>query len=217
MAGVTIVLDTATPLLSRLRDEAARGDLVLVGGRAAGQLVRDHLVQLNTERHRYGRGYYAQAAQSVTVTKVGQGAAISITQTGFRQRLFGGPIDPVNSKFLTIPASPEAYGRRAGEFPDLEMTKTMDENGTLRWALVRRPSTPIRFQHRKQADGSIKTKIVPGLTRGAEVMFWLVAHVNQEPDPTVLPADDFISATALAAMQRRFERLSDPASEGGSS
>ena len=217
MSGATIVLENVTPILTRMSTEASRGGLVLVGGRAAGILVKDHLVKLNAERHKYGQGYYAQAAQSVSVSAVPQGAAITITQTGFRQRLFGGPIDPKNGQFLTIPANPDTYGHRASEFPDLEMAKAMDDSGRLRWALVRRPSTPISIRNRKKADGSIQTKIIPGAVRGGEVMFWLVRHVDQEADPTVLPPDDVIKATALAAMQRRIERLSHADSDGGAS
>ncbi|HEY5079418.1 MAG TPA: hypothetical protein VII43_06205, partial [Opitutaceae bacterium] len=169
---MTIVLDSVSPLLTRLKAQAP--GLVLVGGRAAGILIKDHLIELNAERHKYGRGYYAQAAQSLTVTAVPQGAAISITQTGFRQRLFGGPIDPKEAKMLTIPASPEAYGHRASEFPDLELTKAMNEQGRLCWALVRRLSTSISIRQRTRSDGSIQTKVIPGQQRGGEIMFWLV-------------------------------------------
>lgn len=216
MAGTTIVLDTTSNLLRRLGAEATSEGLVLVGGRAAGNLIKEHLVQLNTERHKYGRGYYAQAAKSLTVTAVPQGAAISITQTGFRQRLFGGPIDPKNAKMLTIPASPEAYGHRASEFPDLQLTKAMNEDGRLCWALVRRLSSPISIRQRKKADGSLKTSISHGAVQGGEVMFWLVGHVNQDADPTVLPEDEIIQSTALAAMQRRMLRNMNQGAGGDS-
>jgi len=213
MSGISInIQDGATPLLDRIRDAATSNGLVLVGGRAAANLIRDHLVALNSSRHRSGgTNFYANAAKSVTVTAVPQGAKVSITQTGFRQRLYGGPIDPTGGrKFLTIPACDEAIGKRASEFSDLEMRKVLNPaTGSLQWALVRRPSETIIYRGRKGKDGVKHYKVSQGVPLEEQVMFWLVRHVDQAPDSSVLPTDDQIKDTALSAMALHFTRLRD--------
>jgi hypothetical protein len=210
MSGVTIVLDEVTPLMERIRDEAARSGLTLVMLRSVATLTRQHLFDLNAERHKYGRNYYAQAARSVNSRLVPQGGAISITQVGFRQRRFGGPIKPkAPRKYLTIPASPEAYGKRASEFPDLDFGMGLDANGNLRPALIRRASTAIKFVRRKRRDGTIKTTVKATEVRGGEALFWLVRSVNQNPDPSVLPPEPLMVATAIEHGKRRLRRLAD--------
>jgi hypothetical protein len=196
-----IVLDEVNPLLSRLKSAAQAQGLVLVGARAASSLVKKHLFELNQQRHRYGRNYYAQAARSVNVANTSHGAAINITQIGIRQRLFGGTITPKTRKYLTIPADPEAYGKRASEFFDLDFAMAMDPNGRIRPALVRRASTVVQFSKRKKKDGSIKTGFRATALRGGEVMFWLVRRVTQAPDPTVLPYNEHMTAVAVEAIK----------------
>ncbi len=207
MSGVTFVIDQATPLLERVRSAAAAKSLAMVGGRAVGTLLRDHLVALNSDRHRYGRNYYARAARSVTVQLVPTGVAVSVTQIGFRQRLLGGRItagaNGSGKQFLTIPADgvPDAYSETAAEHHDLQIAKRVNpKNGRLMWCLVRNLSTPISIRRRKQKDGTIKTKIDAGAVQGGEVVFWLVHSVNQKPDPSVMPTDAAISSTAMEAI-----------------
>lgn len=217
MSGVTIVLDEVTPLMERIRDESARAGLTLVMLRAVAVLTKDHLYDLNSERHKYGRNYYAKAADSVNSRLVPQGGAISITHVGFRQRRFGGPIKPKKpGGYLTIPAAPEAYGKRASDFNDLDFGIALDGNGNLRKALVRRASTAIKFIRRKRRDGSIKTTVKATEVRGGEAIFWLSRGVNQNPDPTVLPPEPLLVATAVEAGRRRLIRLADRNAPGGS-
>lgn len=212
MSGVTYRIDEATPLLERLRNAAAAHGLALVGGRAGAQLVRQHLFGLNAERHRYGRNFYAQAARSVHVAKVPQGAAISITQTGFRQRLEGGTIRAKPGKALTIPEDESAIGKRAGEFSDLHLAKFVNpRTGELQAALVRNLSTPITIRRRTLKDGLIKTKISALAQRGGEIMFWLVKSVTQRPDPSVLPHKEHIAARVVGAIKARLARLASRA------
>ncbi len=219
MSGVGIIIsrDDASPLLQRVKDAAQIAGLSLVMARAIGILVKDHLVALNAERHRYGRNYYAQAARSVSARAAGGFALISITQIGIRQRLYGGRIMPGPGKqFLTIPAVPEAYGMRAGEFQDLHVGRAMNPAGRIQWALIRRASTAISIARRKRADGTIKTSVRPGEMRaGGEVIFWLVRSVNQRADPSVLPTRQEMIATGVAAAERRLMRLQDRANQGG--
>lgn len=206
--SVTVVINSAEPLLERLKDATLRGGLALVGARAVANLTKDHLIALDGERHRFGRNYYLQAARSVFARAIGDGqAAVTISQVGIRQRLFGGPITPKAPKrYLTIPANAEAYGRRAGEFHDLDF-QLVEHDGRLRAALVRRASTAVSFTRRKRKDGSVKVTVKPGELRGGEVMFWLVRRVLQQPDPSVLPSGEKMSGAAVGAMAIRIARI----------
>jgi hypothetical protein len=136
--------------------------------------------------------YYAKAAESVTVPTVeGNRVYVSITQVGFRQRFLGGPIQPINGKYLTIPGSALSYGTRASEFTDLKFALVKDDQGFLRPALVSDEGnqfTGTAGDRGKQ--GSKKT-----LTVG-DVVFWLVRSVMQQPDPSIVPGPEYIQAGA---------------------
>lgn len=218
--GVTITQDDATPLLERLKAAALPVGLSLIMARAVGIQVKDHLVALNAQRHKYGRNYYAQAARSVTARGAGGFALVSVTQIGIRQRFYGGRITAGQNgsgrKFLTIPACPEAYGMRAGEFNDLKVGMAMNPKGRLQLALIRRASQAISISRRKQEDGSFRYKVTGRQLIEGEVMFWLVHSVNQRADPTVLPPHQEMVETAVAAGLRRIQRLHDRAMGGAS-
>lgn len=216
MGGVAIILDEVTPLLQRVQTEAQARGLALVGARAVAQLVRTHLFGLNAERHRFGRNYYAQAARSVTTAFMPQGAVVSITQIGIRQRLKGGDINAKPGHKLTIPEADEAQGKRAREFKDLHIELRMNpEVGHLQLALVRNLSTPVSIRRRKQKDGSYQLTIARGVERGGEIMYWLTSSVHQKPDPTVLPHDEQMAATAVGAIKTRLLRPLADTSDGG--
>lgn len=205
MPGVTITLDEATPLLERVKTAAQARGLALVAARAVGSLVKEHLYGLDAKRHRFGRHFYRQAADSVTAGAAPEGAAVSITQQGFRQRLFGGAIYPGNGKkFLTIPAVPEAFGTRAGEWTGLKVSRAYDpRTGALRWALVRVLSASVSGRAKK---GKLNRAIAKNLGIG-DVVFWLVRDVGQRADPTVLPTAADMSARGVKAIEDRFLRL----------
>lgn len=214
--SIRVTFDSASPMMARITTAAKQQGLALVGARAGGQMVRDHLFALNTERHRYGRNYYAQAARSVTVNPLGEtGATIGVTQVGIRLRYYGGTVRAGKGKssatgkptrYLAIPAREEAYGMRPSEFHDLSFELVETGNGGVRPALVRRLSTPIRFVRRKQKDGSIKTSVKAGEVRGGEVMFWLVRKTTHRADPTVLPTMLDLMGRVISAMNERIDR-----------
>lgn len=208
MSAVTITVDEVSPLMQRLTTAAQAQGLALVGARAAAGLVREHLYGLDAQRHRGGNHFYRQAADSVGTARVPAGAAVTITQQGFAQRLFGGTIRAKPGRALTIPEDDAALGRRAREFNDLDLERVINpRTGALQMALVRRASTAISFTRRKQKDGSIKVTVKPGELQGGEVMYWLAREVTQKPDPTVLPHAEHMSARATDAMQARLLRI----------
>lgn len=186
--------DTATPQLVRLALAADPARLLPFAGRAAATVVRDHLVALNTDRHRSGgRNYYFQASRSVHSDVVGSRAVVSINQIGIAQRYFGGPIvagaNGSGKKWLTIPARSEAYGNRAGEFNDLHF-------------VFFREGLAALVQNEQSSLGG-RRGAPKGSTVGGGVFFWLVRSVDQEADPTVLPTAAEMTGAAITAVGKQ--------------
>jgi hypothetical protein len=196
--------DRATPHIARLEDELNREPVRHAAGSSVMRLILDHLAALNAERPNALGGrrtnFYAKAAKSTSYAVTSDGATVSISKTGFAQRLFGGTILPgPDKKYLTIPARAEAHGRRAGEFNNLEIL--FGKNGP--YALAERESTELRWRQktkRKKGVKSVYRYTAAGADRGGGIFYWLVKSVTQEPDPTVLPATDHILATARNAI-----------------
>jgi hypothetical protein len=152
---------------------------------AAVDFTQAHLFRLDAERGNVLGGarthFYSQAARGTHHTVLPDGFALTIGHVGFRQRLQGGTIRPQKAKFLTIPAYPDAYGRRAGEFSDLRFAIVGG-----RPCLVKAEQSALSFG-KKRKDGSRK---ISGSFVGGNVMYWLVRQVNQAPDPSVLPSEE---------------------------
>lgn len=218
------VRDGFSPLLQRLRGAAEVNGLSLVMGRALVNVTKDHLIALNAQRHRHGRNFYTQAARATFSRVTPEGPVLGVNQTGFRLRYFGtdglpgGRLRPkAPRRYLTIPAAPEAYGMRAGMFPDLDFQIVLDpKTQRLRPALVQRVSQAFTVRRRKQKDGSVVRRVVPGELRGGKVMFWLVRSARQAADPSVMPTREVLVQTAVGAAATRIMRLR-LRSEGGAS
>lgn len=188
MSKTIDITNHATPMLRRLQGAVVSGALANAMGVGARNRIQGHLHRINGERpNRLGgrrTNFYSAAAKSTHMDAVPGEITVTVSQVGFRQRFEGGRIRPVNKKFLTIPATAEAHGRRASEFADLIFVILGG-----RPALVRARQTRISTGGRR----------VRGLssTTGMEVLFWLRREVNQKPDPSVLPTDAEISEAAV--------------------
>lgn len=95
-----------------------------VFGRAAVNVTREHLFKRNaTHANRLGgarTNFYAGAARGTQFEVRPDGFVLGIDQVGIRQRYQGGTITPKQAKYLTIPMSAAAHGKRAREFSDLK-------------------------------------------------------------------------------------------------
>jgi hypothetical protein len=168
-------------------------DVRMVMGDAVRNVLRDHFTALahDAEHHKTARGFgvsptgvYEEArAQTQEPQLESGGVSVSINQVAIAQRLFGGDIEPVNAKFLAIPARSEAYGKRPREFENLRFILFPSGAG----ALVEK--------------GGGKKANLEGL-----VYFWLVKHVHQEPDPSVLPEESAMLDAAMANAQSYITR-----------
>ncbi len=183
--------DQASPSAFRIRDELGRADVRKVMGQAVAQTLKDHFTALanDSQHHRTAAslganrtGFYARAASGVQQPNIeSDGFSVSINAVGIAQRLFGGTIEPVNAKFLTIPARAESYGKRAREFDNLK------------FILFPSGLAALVDKNEPAHEGS--------------VYFWLVKKVVQQADPTVLPSDEKLMEPAIANARAYVERL----------
>jgi len=168
-----------------------------VMGRAVVNLERAHLFEANRTRPNALGGrrtnFYAQAARATSFALDGDDAVIvSISQIGIRQRYYGGTIRAKKSKFLTIPVAPEAYGKRAREFQNLELV--FGPNG-VPWALATKGDR--RVQITQNAKGKTVKKMIG---RRGVILFRLVKSVTQAADPSVLATPDQVMGAAVVAL-----------------
>lgn len=147
-------------------------------------LVRDYLTGLAQTRHATAdklgatpTGHLERAAESVTSTSDSAGVSITVTSPGITRAFGSITILPgAGKKYLTIPATAEAYGKRAGAFNDLRFVAY--KNGVR--ALVQA----------SQSNVATREKI------GGKVFYWLKTSVEQKQDRTLLPSDQLIESSA---------------------
>lgn len=208
--STTIVLtDSATPLAERMV-LALRSDRIgEAAGRAVSNQLRKHFFGLNKARPNQLGGkrtnFYNAAARSVSHRLTDTGVTVSVNKLGFRQRLQGGLIKPTRGRrYLTIPATPDAYNTRAGEWHNLKFGFAFNGRGELRPALIEAQSTALKFGKKKRKDGTVSVKRT--IREGGRAVFWLVRSVNQKPDPSVLPSMLSIRETAAGAVKTIIDR-----------
>lgn len=202
------ISDQAGGVLARIRDAAQAERLVLVGARAVAVGVREHLLGLQQERHRPGKGdsFYGRAARSVSANRaVGASAVVAVAQRGVRLRRLGGVVRPGPGKRLVAypadDAPREAFEFGPSYFADLEIARRINpKHGGLQLCLIRRPSTAVRFVRRKKKDGTITTRVKAEALRGGEIVFWLARKTTHRADPTVLPDGSVMERTAVEGM-----------------
>jgi hypothetical protein len=182
--------DEVTPWLARIaRDiEGGRNVNGLNGymARALGETTREYLRKLAPLRHDTANslggkptGHLERGAEAVSSKPEEDGVVIDIPIPGIARAFGDMRIAAVRSKWLTIPANGEAYGRRARSFSDLIFRL---KGGS--------PSdAPLAMLLQKQEDGKLR------------VMYWLKKSVFQKQDRTLLPSDDELLQSAEDAAE----------------
>jgi hypothetical protein len=216
-AGLNIQSDDVRDILYAIEvlgGEMAGEQAKLIAGAQLKETVRDHLFALETDsvHHRSAQSlgapithFYNEAASGVHDPQLeGDGVSVSIESAGIAQRYFGGDIE--GDPLLTIPARTEAYGHRARDFDNLKLIMFPSGAG----ALVERDATVLRGGKRgtSRLAGSLGGKS-KGESIGGLVFFWLVRHVHQEPDPSVLPTDEGMLDPITERLSSYFGRLWD--------
>lgn len=180
-AAVHVDASGAARKMDAVRMAIAPDRLHAVAGRAVLNLVKAHLIardQLGNEMQGRRTHFYHKAAQATHAEHTDTAATVTISATGFAQRLYGGTIRPVNKKFLTIPLAQEARGRRASDFADSFIVVI---HGQL-------------YVARKRTARVGKDSL--------DLLFKLVRSVYQAPDRSVLPDDEHMELVASTAVDK---------------
>jgi hypothetical protein len=151
--------------------------------KALAKLVRQWLSDKNKAPNKMNwpkQGFYGDAARSTHWEAMQDVARVIVSKEGFRQRYFGGTIKPINADALTIPVAPQAYGKRAREFPDLVLVKFKVPKGKVTALLM--------LPHKGSAFGT--------------VFYLLVGAVKQAADKTVLPPLEKFTETITEAVRK---------------
>lgn len=194
--SVTItVTDNATPRIQGLIDRLGdRTEAHRAMGEVAASVIQKHFGVLSAERDRHSR-FYETAAKGTLLGNVDAvGADIEIHKLGIAQRYFGGPIDPKNRTYLTIPAAEESYGKTVETVSQTHPMGVRFGTGGIPRALVELTQTVS-----EKTGKPYKTP-----RPGGKVLFWLVKHVDQDADPTVLPEPSEIQEATLDVLGRYF-------------
>lgn len=181
--NVTIEKDTAGPALAALKEAIRPENLAPLFGRSVTNAVRENFDILEGARPNKLGGkrthYYSGARSSTSFVVEGDVATVGVRQVGIRLRYFGGDVEAGKNtsiatgqptKYLTIPVTPESYGMRAADFPDL--------------ILVWGPRGPYGLA--RVTKGTI-AKGRNSSTEQWEILFLLVPKVTIEGDDTILP------------------------------
>lgn len=168
-------------------------DVRRVMGMAMYEVIRSHFADIAQDslHHKTSQrlgasptGVYEEARSRTDEPVVdANGITVTIHQVAVAQRYYGGPITPKNVNWLTIPARSETYGKRAREFDNLSFILFPSGIGAL-------------------VDKSEKSK-------RDSVYFWLVKHVDQPADPTVLPDEETIIDEAMKRAESYITRVWD--------
>jgi hypothetical protein len=170
-------------LLARL-PAALQQPAMDIAGRAASNLIKDHLIAENKKRkNRLGAkrsNYFANAAESVYHRATAGSVTVHIAQIGMALHYYGGKVEKPGGA-LTIPARAEAYGRMA-----------------------RDPANPP-FRIARWAGGN-KAALVERDSKRFTVWYWLVKSVTIKPDKKVLPTETAILDAVLHRLERYIAR-----------
>lgn len=182
-----ITKDQASPALKSVAYGLQPENLMPVLARSVSNSVRDHFDDLEGTRPNKMGGerthYYSGARAGTSYTVEGDTATVHVSQVGIRLRYYGGTVEAgkgVSSatgqptKYLTIPATPETYGHRAADFPDMKVL--WGKNG---------PYGLGRVEQKMMAT----VKSSGPSTKETTIMFWLKASVDIQGDRTMLPSD----------------------------
>lgn len=166
-------------------------------GRSVTRLVTRHFQTYSAQHPNklFGKrtNYVAKMGDATTFTADAQGVKIGISHEGVRLRVEGGTITPKKGKYLTIPAVAAAYGKRAREFQNLSLMFRRIAGKVRAVALAVNEFTPVGKGAPKKGQKA-KSK------SSGQVMFWLVHSATIPPNRDLLPTDEEITKTAIAAV-----------------
>lgn len=182
--------DFKTELSKKIQSTSNPRAMLMVVGRELGNQLKSHFQKkdvtdvnkLNPSRREH---FWLQVGNSVQLPVEEGNTTISVTISDprFAQKLFGGRIIAKNARALTIPVSPDAYGRTA---------KTFEAETGLKLFIIKIGGTKTsNFENAVLAAHENGQK-------GFTVEYLLTPAVDQQADPTALPPMDVLQESLLA-------------------
>lgn len=174
--------------------------ILAAAGREGANRLKSHFLakdrteanKLAPDRRQHFWQQVAHAVQAPVVTADNTRVDISINHPAIAQKVFGGDIVAKRGKALSIPQSPEAYGRAPAVFEQ--------ETGL---KLVFISANDHAFLASRRDDDS----------KFLQVEYLLTPRVHQDKDPTALPDETEFSNAILdrarTVMQRRLQQDKD--------
>lgn len=165
---------------------AGRHLLYSAAANAVAILVRGHLSRLGTWKHQSAAQLHAQPtgflqkAARGTVFNASENSGEVIIPAPLGRAFHDVEIRPKSAAALTIPASAEAYGKRASVL------------AALGWKIFRPKGERFLMGAKKGED--------------PKILYWLTASVKQKQDRELLPSDDELKTTAATAMMAVIRR-----------
>jgi hypothetical protein len=208
--GASITFDDATPALELLASHGFLQDEKTMRGTAevAEAVVQQYLGAKDaSDPHKSATslgakktGLYGSWARGMTNEVRGSLILLIINDPAARQRFKGGDIEPVNGKKLAIPARAEMYGHSPKEFPREMFVPVFGRNGI--YGLAQAVDTHRILQSGKRAGHETKAHKDEVATLGAgAILFWLVDHVHQDADESVLPRDEQLATAVVQYLE----------------
>ena len=195
--NLTITADTLSPSLRLTADGMAVSRILPVIARSVRNSMRENFDALEDERPNQLGGtrthYYSRARALTSYYIEGDSAVVFTTKVGTNLRYYGGTVEAganpsyitgQPTKYLTIPATAESYGKRAADFPELEVL--WGRNGPYGLGRVTR-----RTITRGDSFGVSHAQSV-------EVLFWLRKSVTVPADPSMLPDASVVEENAYS-------------------
>lgn len=119
--------------------------------------------------------FWQRASGATAVDSDGQAGYIRIPQAGIRLQYLGGTVVPKNRKWLTIPAAPEAHGKRVEEVAG-------------------------GYANQKWLFGKGRKPYAIADKATGKIYFWLTKKATIKPfNPSVLPAESTMQRAAAEA------------------
>ena len=195
MITLAVTKDTATAELQRLLEEAKRPRAILAAAaRAMRNFLVRHFRKLETENPNQLGGerqhFWLQVGRSVQNPVITETTAtVAVSDPRYAFKVYGGTITAKRVNMLTIPVSPEAYGRSASVLEREEGVKL------------------IAIGH--EGRGVLAEELPAG---GIKVHYVLRRSVTIPPFPGALPDMAAMSADALQHARSAAARQINPAS-----
>lgn len=208
---ITLTLDIQDPVsvwLSKMGSDlqGGRDTIHQMMGNRAEAMTRDYLMTQAEVRHGTAddlgatpTGHLERAVETVRNTADAQGATVQITSPGLSRAFRALTITPKGGrKYLTIPATAEAYGKRAGQFADLRLQ--FFGRGLLGLVKAEQSSLAGRKRSGYDTEKAAATPDAQGKRRGT-VYYWLKKSVSIPQDRTLLPSDGLYHEAATEGVR----------------